>query len=294
MTSATTSERPQTEWTIRDLLGWTERHFQQKGFESPKLEAQLLLAHALECRRTELYVRWDEVVDEGRRLRFRELIRRRLDGCPVHYLLGRREFFLLDLEVSPAVLIPRPETELLVLEALRFLKPRHAPRVVDVGTGSGCIALAIAQNHPTAQVTALDICPDALDVARRNAQRLGLAARVRFLQGDLLEPVAQETFDLIVSNPPYVATEDWDQLPRSVRDFEPRQALDGGAGGYAVFDRLLPQAVTCLNLSGLLLLEIGCEQEEGVRRRLEAVGLMSGPALRDHQRHPRVLAGRRK
>lgn len=293
MAPSPTSERHQTEWTIRALLEWTERHFQQKGVESPKLEAQLLLAHALECRRTELYVRWDEVVGEEKRSRFRDLIRRRLDGCPVHYLLGQREFFLMTLEVTPAVLIPRPETELLVTEALRVLKPLSDPHVVDVGTGSGCIALAIARSHATAQVTAIDISPEAIALARRNAQRLGLDSRIRFLVGDLLEPVRGEMFDLIVSNPPYIAAEEWDQLPSSIRDYEPRLALDGGPGGYAVYERLIPQAAALLSTQGKVLLEIGCRQEEGVRQRLEAAGLITGPALRDDQRHPRVMVGQR-
>src|SRR5438034_1714936 len=142
--STPSTTRPITEWTIRALMEWTERHFQQKGIESPRLQAQLLLAHALDCRKTELYTRWDEVVAEERRVRFRDLIRRRLEGCPVQYLLSYREFFLLTLEVTPAVLIPRPETELLVTEAINHLKAMPAARVLDVGTGSGCIAIAIA------------------------------------------------------------------------------------------------------------------------------------------------------
>jgi release factor glutamine methyltransferase len=293
MSTSPAAERQQKEWTIRALLEWTERHFQQKGLESPKLEAQLLLAHALNCRRTELYVRWNEVVDEECRSRFRDLIRKRLEGCPVHYLLGRREFFLLTLEVTPDVLIPRPETELLVTEALRLLKPRAAPRVLDVGTGSGCIALAIAQNHPTAVVAAVDISPEAVLVAQRNAQRLRLDDRVRFLIGDLLEPVRGETFDLIASNPPYIAADEWSQIASSVRDFEPRIALDGGADGFAVYDRLIPQAAESLTETGILLLEIGYRQELGVQKRLEAAGMVCGPALRDDLRLPRVMVARK-
>src|SRR5262245_21557602 len=231
------ASRPVTEWTIRALMEWTEKHFQQKGIESPRLEAQLLLAHALECRKTELYTRWDEGIAEDRRGRFRDLIRRRLEGCPVQYLLGYREFFLLQLEVTPAVLIPRPETELLVTEALNFLKSREAPRVLDVGTGSGCIAIAIAHRHMSAQITATDISAEALEIARRNAARHNLAERIRFVQGDLLEPLGNESFDVIVSNPPYVAGEEYAALAAHVRNFEPRLALDGGPDGFAVFDR---------------------------------------------------------
>src|SRR6516164_7358561 len=146
-----------SDWTIRALMDWTEKHFQQKGLESPRLEAQLLLSHALACRRVELYTRWDEPVAEEPRGRFRELVRQRLDGCPSMYLTGRREFFALEFEVSPAVLIPRPETELLVSETLKRIKSVTNPRVLDIGTGSGCIAIALAYQHKSALVTATDV-----------------------------------------------------------------------------------------------------------------------------------------
>lgn len=283
-----------TEWTIRALMDWTERHFRQKGIESAKLEAQLLLANALGCRRTELYTRWDEPVAEERRAKFRELIRRRLNGCPVQYLLGEREFFLLSLEVTPAVLIPRPETEVLVTEAIARLKQLVAPHVLDVGTGSGCIALALAHRIRSAHVTAIDVSGEALDVARRNAARHRLTERVRFLLGDLLEPVAGESFDMIVSNPPYIASAEFAELPAHVRDFEPRLALEAGADGFAVYDRLIPAAAQQVRPGGFLILEIGHSQDSGVRERLERAGLEVGPTIRDHEQRPRVAISRRK
>jgi release factor glutamine methyltransferase len=291
--STPSAPRPVTEWTIHALMEWTERHFQQKGIESPRLEAQLLLAHALECRKTELYMRWDEVVEDARRTRFRELIRRRLEGCPVQYLLGYRDFFLLQLEVTPAVLIPRTETELLVTEALNHLKARESPRVLDVGTGSGCIAIAIAHRHKTAHVAATDISAEALEVARRNAAKHKLAERIRFAHGDLLAPLIGEQFDVIVSNPPYISAAEYAELAPHVRDFEPRAALDGGADGYAIYDRLIPAAAASLALGGVLLLEIGYRQEEGIGQRLAAAGLQTGPAVRDDQCLPRVMIGRK-
>jgi release factor glutamine methyltransferase len=287
------ASRPVTEWTIRALMEWTERHFQQKGIESPRLEAQLLLAHALECRKTELYTRWDEVIAEDKRGKFRDLIRRRLEGCPVQYLLGYREFFLLQLEVTPAVLIPRPETELLVTEALNHLKSRESPRVLDIGTGSGCIAIALARRHKSAQLIATDISAEALEVARRNAARHGVAERIRFVHGDLLEPLGDERFEMIVSNPPYVSGPEYTELAAHVREFEPRLALDGGPDGYAVYNRLIPAAAERLDFGGVLLLEIGSRQEDGVRQRLAAAGLQPGPAVRDSQLLPRVMAGRK-
>src|SRR5262245_16515094 len=166
------------QWTIRALMEWTEQHFQQKGMESPRLETQLLLSHALGCKKTALYTRWEEVVDEERRGRFKDLIKRRLDGSPIQHLIGYREFFLLDFEVNSDVLIPRPETELLVTEVLNRLKTMPAARVLDVGTGSGCIAISIAHGMKTVQMTASDVSGAALAVARRNAKRHGVAERV--------------------------------------------------------------------------------------------------------------------
>jgi|HubBroStandDraft_4_1064222.scaffolds.fasta_scaffold100635_2 release factor glutamine methyltransferase len=291
--SSPQAPRSPAAWTIRALMEWTERHFRDKAIESPRLEAQLLLAHSLECRKTDLYTRWDEAVSEERRGRFRDLIKRRLEGCPVQYLLGYRDFFLLNLEVTPAVLIPRTETELLVTEALNYLKPLSSPQVLDVGTGSGCIAIAIAHRHSTAKVTASDISGEALEVARRNADRHGVAEKIQFLQGDLLTPLNGERFDLIVSNPPYVSHAEFDELAPQVRNFEPRLALDGGADGYSIYDRLIPESMHHLAPRGKLLLEIGHAQEAGVRRRVEAAGLVADATICDDQRHPRVIAARK-
>src|SRR5260221_7805363 len=165
-------------------MNWTGNHFQQKGLDSPRLDAELLLAHALNCKRIELYTRWDEIVTDQGRDRFRELVKRRVEGCPAMYLIGRREFYTLEFEVTPAVLIPRPETELLVTETVKRIKDLPSPRVLDVGTGSGCIAITVAHRVKTAQVTAIDISPDALAVAKRNAAKHGVADRITFLHGD--------------------------------------------------------------------------------------------------------------
>ncbi len=283
------------EWTIRALMEWTEQHFQQKGIESPRLETQLLLSHALGCKKTALYTRWDEPVDEDRRARFRDLIKRRLDGSPIQHLIGYREFFLLDVEVSPDVLIPRPETELLVTEALNRSKGIAVPRLLDIGTGSGCIAVAIANRLPAAQVTASDISTKALEVARRNAQRHRVAERIRFVEGDLFAPISSsERFDVIVSNPPYVSNPEFEKLPPHIRNFEPRMALAAGPEGYEIYDRLIPTAINFLEPGGWLLLEIGFAQEEGIKQRLANAGFEVGPTLRDDQHHPRVMTGRRK
>src|SRR5207253_16245 len=175
------------------------------------------------------------------------LVRRRSEGCPVAYLVGRKEFYSLSFEVNPSVLIPRPATETLVMECLKLTREIPAPRVLDVGTGSGNIAIAVAARHPGAQVVATDVRPEALEVARRNAVANKVADRVRFLQGDLFEPVPPgERFHFILSNPPYVQHDEWQRLEVNVRDYEPRQALDGGATGLGVIHRLIDAAPAVL------------------------------------------------
>jgi release factor glutamine methyltransferase len=277
-------------------MDWTENHFQQKGLETPRLEAQLLLAHALNCRRVELYTRWDEVVSDGPRGQFRELVKRRLDGCPAMYLIGRREFYALEFEVSPAVLIPRPETEVLVTEALQHVKDNPEARILDIGTGSGCIAIALAFQNKTARVTATDISPEALEVARRNARKHRVTDRTQFIQGDLLQAVPNgERFDVIVSNPPYVTQAEWEQLPVHIREHEPKLALLAGVDGFAVYDRLILPVAEYLKPGGNLLLEIGASQDAGARQRLETTGQYDiGPTIRDHAGLPRVITARRK
>jgi release factor glutamine methyltransferase len=282
-------------WTLGALLDWTAKHLAHKGVEYPRLDAEVLLAHAVGCQRIDLYgTRYAEIAAPDVRQGFRELIRRRLEGCPVAYLVGRKEFYGLTLLVSPAVLIPRPDTETVVVEALALAKKLEAPHIIDIGTGSGAIAIALARHHPRAQVTAVDISAEALEVARRNAETYGVAERSRFLRGDLLTPVDAESFDIIVSNPPYIATEDLPKLPVGVRQYEPRTALDGGPGGFGVFDRLVEQARTRLLSGGYLIVEIGTLQEESARQKLAAIAeFQLAQTVRDAARNPRVLVARR-
>jgi release factor glutamine methyltransferase len=285
----------QQTWTIGALLDWTARHLARNGSEFPRLDAEVLLAHALGCRRIELYTRYDEMASSEARSRFRELVRQRLEGAPVAYLVGRKEFFSLPFEITPAVLIPRPESEFVVLECLALAKADAAPRILDIGTGSGNLAVTVAHQHRGAQVTAVDRSPEALAVAARNAARHGVADRIRFLTGDLFDAIPiDERFDFILSNPPYIAREDFDRLPSGVKDYEPRLALDGGPGGFAVFDRLVAQAVDYLVPGGYLILEIGTPQHEPARQRLRELGHYElGETIYDGSRHPRVLRARR-
>ena len=280
-------------WTVRRLLAWTEDFLRKKGIEAARLEAQILLAHALGCKKIDLYVRHEEEPAEDRRTAFREMIKKRAEGMPVAYLVGHREFYSLEFAVSPAVLIPRPETETLVMEALRRLKPLAAPRVLDLGTGSGAIAVAIAKQHQTAQVVAVDVSPAALAVASSNAQRHGVAERVTFVEGDLFGPVAGQTFDLIVSNPPYIAPAEFPSLDVGVRDFEPRGALDGGPDGLDFYRRIAAQAADFLAAGGAVLVEMGATQDAPVRE-LFAARLEPGPTYKDPAGRPRVVAAKRR
>jgi release factor glutamine methyltransferase len=282
-------------WTVGGLLQWTEQFFGQKGLESPRLDAQILLAHTLGCDRIHIYTRFDEPVRDDCRAAFRDLVRRRVDGCPVAYLVGRKEFYKLVFEVTPAVLIPRPATESLVMRTLEIIGPLTAPRVLDIGTGSGCIAVSIAKQHAAASVVATDVSDEALVVARRNAERHGVAERITFLASDLYANLpASGPFDVIATNPPYIQTNTLATLATDVRDHEPRAALDGGPDGLVVFDRIIAGAAERLTPGGWLLIEIGADQEAEALRRLSAApGLHSGSTVRDGDGHPRVVTAQR-
>ena len=280
-------------WTVRKLLSWTQDFLKKKGLDTPRLDSEILLAHALGCPKIELYVRIDEEPPEPVRTVFREMIKKRADGMPVAYLVGYREFYSLPFHVTPAVLIPRPETETLVMEALRLLKPMADPRVLDLCTGSGCVAVTIAKQHKTARVTATDISAEALAVATKNAERHSMTDRVTFLKGDLAAAVAGQTFDVVVSNPPYIAQSELPTLDPGVRNFEPMGALDGGPDGLDFYRRLAADVLALLNPGGTVLVEIGVTQEAAVRE-LFAAQLEPGKTFKDQTGRPRVVTARRR
>jgi release factor glutamine methyltransferase len=246
-------------WTIGKLLAWTSEHFKKSGSTSPRLDAEVLLAHACECQRIDLYTTFDAEPTEVSKTAFRELVKRRAEGTPVAYLVGFKEFYAMTFEVNPDVLIPRAETEHLVVTALDCAKSLAAYHlnIVDVGTGSGAIAVAVAKHLEKCSVLAIDKSPLALDVARRNAQRHQLGSdRIRFLASDLLADVdASERFDLVLSNPPYVSEAEYTQLPKTVREYEPKLALVAGPDGSEVIAELLRQAHSRLNPRGYCIFE---------------------------------------
>lgn len=250
---------PET-WTIGRLLTWTTDFLRGKGCESPRLEAEVLLAHARGCERIELYTAFAEEPSEAVRTAFRDLVKRRAGGTPVAYLVGNREFFSLTFHVTPDVLIPRPETELLIVRALDLARERDVQkeiRIADVGTGSGNIAVSCAKHLPNSRVTAIDISPAAVVVAENNAEQHQVADRVEFVVSDLFTEIpSEEQYDLILSNPPYISSAEMEDLEPTVREHEPHLALDGGEGGTEVIERLIPLAAERLVPGGWILVEV--------------------------------------
>jgi len=282
-----------SEVNARSALAWAMSHLSAVGVDTPRLDAELLLCQALGWSRTRLYAHPEQVLSEDERTRFRRLVRWRVQREPLAYLLGHKEFFGLDFVVDPRVLIPRPETELLVERAIAWLQDalstNPAPSVADVGTGCGAVAISVATHLPSARVYALDISAGALEVARTNCQRHGVEDRVELLQGDPLAPLGRR-LDLILANLPYVASEEYVTLQPEIVDYEPRAALDGGPGGLEVIRRLLEQAGDHLALGAAMMLEIGAQQ--GLQSR--ALALRSFPTAhvevhRDHAGRDRIL-----
>lgn len=246
-----------------EALAQAVRALRNAGVDSPRLDAELLLAHTLEVNRAAVLARPDRRLTPKQLTRYRSLVERRAAREPLAYILGQREFFGLDFAVDPRVLIPRPETELLVEEALRLAGPKPAPLLADVGAGSGAISVSLAVHLPRATVYALDDSPEALAVTAENARRHGVAERVRCRPGSLLAPLPQPV-DLITANLPYVATPEWEELAPEIRHYEPRRALDGGPDGLMLIRGLLTAAAPYLRPRGALLLEIGAGQGQAV------------------------------
>ncbi|MCC6750783.1 MAG: peptide chain release factor N(5)-glutamine methyltransferase [Deltaproteobacteria bacterium] len=283
---------PKTVWTIREVLGWTTGRFASAELPTPRLDAEVLLAHVLGVERIQLYLDFDKPLGPPELARYREAVRRRLTHEPVAYVTGRREFWSLAFEVSPAVLIPRPETELLVELGLDHLRrrPADAPAatVVEVGAGSGAIAVTIAHERPDVRVLAIERSPEALEVARRNVARH--APQVELLLGDLLEPLPEGlSVDLLLANLPYIPSAELETLAPEVRGFEPRIALDGGPDGLALVRPLVAQGVPRLAAGGLLALELDPAEVPAVRDLLAAAGLVDVRVVKDLAGRERVV-----
>ena len=280
-------------WTVRKVLSWTSQHFEKSDVDAPRLTAELLLGHSLKVDRVTLYTQLDRPLNKEELGAYRALIQRRIGGEPTQYLTGSKEFYGRRFAVDARVLIPRPETELLV-EAVLKLLPKDAPsRVLDLCTGSGCIAVTIACEREQASVWATDLSKDACAVAKLNAEGLGAGGRVTVLEGDLFAALPEgPKFDAIVSNPPYVKAGELETLQREVRR-EPKSALDGGADGLDFVRRIGAGATPYLKAGGALALEIGDGQGDAVKEILMRAGYHDVRIEKDLARHDRLAFARR-
>lgn len=277
------------------MLAWATKDFREKGFDSPRLEAEVLLANVLGTDRVRLILEAERPLTQGELSRYREVIKRRRTGEPVAYVVGEREFYGLAFRVDARVLIPRPDTEILVEAALAATRARHLEgRALDLCTGSGCVAIAFAKQRPTWHVTGTDLSPEAVEVARENALRLGAVWGVRFAQGDLFEAVDEdERFELITANPPYIPAGDIPELQKDIRDFEPHLALDGGADGLRLLPAIAEGAFERLTPGGTLAVEIGAGQSDDVAKLFERTGFVDVQRHKDYGGHERVVSGRK-
>ncbi len=269
-------------------------HLTANSIGSPRLNAETLMMFTLGCDRAYLYAHPEHELSADEERRFVEYVAERATGKPAQYITGHQEFWGLDLLVSPAVLIPRPETEHVVETVLALTQDSAAKEVVkiiDVGTGSGCIAIVLASELASAEVHASDISAQALEIARANAARLGFAGRIQFHHADLLQGLPEQQFDFVVSNPPYVSEAEPEKTQREVREFEPRVAVFGGETGLEVYGRLVPQAHERLRPGGWLVMEIGFSIEQPVRALLQA--WCEVRTVNDLQGIPRVVAARK-
>jgi release factor glutamine methyltransferase len=282
--------------TIHDILNESTKTLEAVDIPSARLDAEVLLSFCLGCDRLEFYKNPDMTISETKLYAFRNLITRRLQWEPVAYITGRKEFWTFVLEVNNSVLIPRPDTEVIVEETINICRKTDFSemRILDIGTGSGAIALALASEKTGAKIVATDISEASLNLAKKNAAALGLQAKIDFRQGNLFEPV-DGIFDIIVSNPPYIAAEDYEKLPAGVKNYEPQAALLAGKSGLEFYEKLIYQAGGFLKINGWLLLEIGAKQEAGVRKIMEAAGFYDNIEMRrDYAGLPRVIKARRK
>jgi len=264
-------------WTIQKLLNWITEHFTEKGIDSPRLSAELVLSHVVGLKRIELYTQFDKVVSKHQLDRLHDLVKRASQNEPIAHIVGKTEFYSLELDVTPDCMIPRPETELLVERAVEFLRTRSGKQLIcDLCTGSGCVAVAIARNYADCQIIATDISDAALSVAAKNIEKHQLKDRIKLLCGDLFDPIMPQLdvgkFDLIVCNPPYVSAPEFESLDKNVKDYEPKSALLAGADGLDIYRRIIEKVDQFLKSNAALILEIGYNQGQAVRELLEQAG----------------------
>jgi release factor glutamine methyltransferase len=282
--------------TVLEVIQKSAEFLSRKGVESPRLQAELLLAHALKLPRMKLYLNFERQLTPAEADTTRELVKRRGQREPLQHILGSTSFCGFEIAVNRHVLVPRPETELLAEHGWQFLSTRNPQpaTALDFGTGSGCIAIALAAKCPAAAIVALEISPDALTLAQQNAARHGVAERIRFLQGEALAILPDGIrFELVISNPPYIPSAEIESLQPEVRDYDPRGALDGGPDGLDCIRLLAAQAASRLQSGGRLMVEFGDGQAEAVQRIFEAQKWVVEAVQEDYTRRQRILIARR-
>jgi release factor glutamine methyltransferase len=276
---------------VREAITEAVKRLERNDVGSPRMNAEVLLMFVLNCDRAYLYAHPERDLTAEETARYDEALETRSRGVPAQYITGHQEFWGLDFIVNPAVLIPRPETEHVIETVVPLARELQSPRIVDVGTGSGCIAIALAHELPEAEITAVDLSPEALEVALLNAARLQVDSQIEFVESDLLSAVADEQFDFIVSNPPYVGESEADRVQREVRKYEPHMAVFGGEKGLDIIARLTEQARPVLREGGWLVMEIGFTQSGAVLETLR--DWSEARAVPDLQGIPRVIAARK-
>jgi len=279
-------------WTTRQLLQWTTEHFERKDIDSPRVSAEMLLAHVLETTRLKLYMEADRPSTPLERSAFRELVERATNHEPVDYLVGQCPFFSMMFKVTRDVLIPRPSTETAIehiIQHVRAMPGASSPMIADVGTGSGIIAVSLAKHLKSAHIIATDISEAALEVAKENAETHRVTDRIDFLQGDLLDPLRGQQFHYLVSNPPYISDPEWQDVAPNVKDYEPESALRAGPDGLDYIRPIIEQAPALLLSPGQLVLEIAASQKDITQQLAHEAGLKYPAVLHDHENLPRIL-----
>jgi len=288
--------RPKS-WTIKELLKVTTDYLKEKQIDSPRLTAEVLLSHHLDINRVTLYLNLEQPLNESEISGYRELVRRRLQREPLQYITGIQEFWSLDFMVDPRVLIPRPETELLVEQAIEkyrstVVQEESPIKILDLGTGSGILATALAKEFQNSKILATDISQGAIEIARLNAEAHGVSEKIEFMRGDLWQPLMGRniSFDFIVSNPPYVSPDEYEDLPPEVRDHEPRLALDGREDGFYYIRKIIEGSPSFLNPGGWLLLEMSPHQTDKALEFMKSIeGLTAKTRIRDYSQRYRAV-----
>ncbi|MCF7804308.1 MAG: peptide chain release factor N(5)-glutamine methyltransferase [Candidatus Marinimicrobia bacterium] len=288
--SETTTE--QKTWRVLDLINWTTDYLKEKGFPAPRSDVEWLLIHVLDCERVELYTDFEKPLQPGELSEFKALLKRRLSHEPVQYITGETEFMGYPFAVNESVLIPRPETEILVEHAVDWLRERESSgsRVLDIGTGSGCIAVSLGKLVPGIEVTALDNSLEALDVARSNAERNGVAEHIEFREQNILQTAPPDKYDLIISNPPYVANNEIEGLQEDIRKYEPENALVAGEEGLTFYQYFAKYAHQWITDGGRFMLEIGgTHQSEAIRELFANDGWSDISIIKDYNEQDRIV-----